>query len=195
MKLTIKQDEVNVKSLITKHDILVKASSLVMGREGALETEKELYLMMAFVDTFLEEDLIEECNKDSRTLNEIVIEDIEPIYMRLIEVEDNRQLYKEAKALLFNRCKEIWDNQHSVVGVIDALLTTIANMSPEDTKDVLESTAKVAEKAFERRTEIMEHKADETNSKLEQLVRQYQKQEGQLKSKELEENKQENDAE
>lgn len=195
MKLTIKQDGINVKSLITKHDILVKASSLVMGREGALETEKELYLMMAFVDTFLEEDLIEVCNEDSRTLNEIVIEDIEPIYMKLIEVEDNRQLYEESKVLLFNRCKEIWDNQHSVVGAIDALLTTIANMSPEDTKDVLESTAKVAEKAFDRRTEIMEHKADETNSKLEQLVRQYQKQEGQLKSKELEENKQENDAE
>ena len=54
-------------------------------------------------------------------------------------------------------------------------------MSPEDKKEALEATGKVAEKAFERRTAIMEQKADETNSKLEAFVRQYQEKEKKIK--------------
>lgn len=173
MKLTLKEKNVNAKSLITKHDILMKSTSLVSGREGVLETEKELYLMIAFVDTFIEEDLIELCNQDGRTLNDIVLEDIEPIYLELIKDEDKAQLYKESKTLLLNRCKEIWDNEHSIVGVIDAILTTIATMSEEDKKEALVATGKIAEQAFDRRTELMDKKVNETNSKLDELMKQY----------------------
>ena len=80
MKLTLKENEINAKSLMVKHDILMKSTGLVSGREGVLETEKELYLMIAFVDTFVEENLIELCNQDKRSLNEIIVQDIEPIY-------------------------------------------------------------------------------------------------------------------
>lgn len=173
MKLTLKEKNINTKSLITKHDILMKSTGLVSGREGVLETEKELYLMIAFVDTFIEEDLIELCNQDERTLNDIVLEDIEPIYLELIKDEDKAQLYKESKTLLFNRCKEIWDNEHSIVGVIDAILTTIATMSEEDKKEALVTTGKIAEQAFDRRTELMDKKVNETNSKLDELMKQY----------------------
>lgn len=173
MKLTLKEKNINTKSLVIKHDILMKSTGLVSGREGVLETEKELYLMIAFVDTFIEEDLIELCNQDERTLNDIVLEDIEPIYLELIKDEDKAQLYKESKTLLLNRCKEIWDNEHSIVGVIDAILTTIATMSDEDKKEALVATGKIAEQAFDRRTELMDKKVNETNSKLDELMKQY----------------------
>ena len=75
MKLTLKENEINAKSLMVKHDILMKSTGLVSGREGVLETEKELYLMIAFVDTFVEENLIELCNQDERSLNDIIVQD------------------------------------------------------------------------------------------------------------------------
>ena len=46
MKMTFKKG-INAESLILKHNILLQASDLAMGREGALQTEKDLYLMMA----------------------------------------------------------------------------------------------------------------------------------------------------
>lgn len=173
MQLTLKKDKINVKSLITKHDILQKSSALVTGREGVLETEKELYLIVAFVDTFIEENLIELCNEDTRSLNDIMVEDIEPVYFKLMEEEEYKELYSEVKKLYFARCKEIWDNQHSIMSVIDAILTTIATMSDEDKKEALIETGKMAEKAFERRTEVMSDKVDAANSKLEQFIKQY----------------------
>ena len=45
MKMTFKKG-INAESLILKHNILLQASDLVMGREGALQTEKDLYLMI-----------------------------------------------------------------------------------------------------------------------------------------------------
>ena len=77
--------------------------------------------------------------------------------------------------VLLERCDHIWANQHSVLGVIDAIMTTIASMSEEDKKAALVETGKIAETVYEKRTEVLSAKADETNSKLEALVQQYQR--------------------
>ena len=180
MKLTLLEN-VNTQSFVLKHNILAQATSLAMGREGVLQTEKNLYLVLALIDNIIQENLIEECNNDKRDLNTIMLEDIEPFFFELIKEEKYSKLYEEMDALFLQRCKEIWDNQHSIVGLIDSVLTTLALMSPEDKKEALEATGKVAEKAFERRTAIMEQKADETNSKLEAFVRQYQEKEKKIK--------------
>ena len=195
MKLTLLEN-VNTQSFVLKHNILAQATSLAMGREGVLQTEKNLYLVLALVDNIIQENLIEECNNDKRDLNTIMLEDIEPFFFELIKEEKYSKLYEEMDTLFLQRCKEIWDNQHSMVGVIDAILTSISLMGPEDKKDVLEATGKIAEKAFDRRTEIMLEKAEETNTKLEAFVRQYQEKEKQLqeRNKEKEERKEENDA-
>lgn len=191
MKLTFKKG-VDAKSLILKHNILLQASDLVMGREGALQTEKDLYLMMALVDNFVEEDLIALCNEDGRELSQITTEDIEPAFNELMEDEEIANLYKEMHELFLARCKEIWDNQHSFYGVLDALLTAISSMTDEDKKEVLSGTAKIAEQAFNRRTEVMSNKVDDVNDKLEAFVRSFkEKQEEQVK----EENKEESSAE
>lgn len=185
MTFTIKK-EINPESLILKHNILLQASDLTMGREGALQTEKDLYLMMAFVNNFIEEDLIALCNDDERDLGRITIEDIEPFFNGLMELEPNRKLYEEIHKLFLDRCKEIWDNQHSFYGVLDALLTMIGSMDEEGKKEVLEATGKIAEQAFDRRTDAMTKKVDETNTKLEQLVQQYMKNSGtNVKEKEI----------
>lgn len=195
MKLTLLEN-VNTQSFVLKHNILAQATSLAMGREGVLQTEKNLYLVLALVDNIIQENLIEECNNDKRDLNTIMLEDIEPFFFELIKEEKYSKLYEEMDTLFLQRCKEIWDNQHSMVGVIDAILTSISLMGPEDKKDVLEATGKIAEKAFDRRTEIMSEKVEETNTKLEAFVRQYQEKEKQLqeRNKEKEERKEENDA-
>lgn len=172
MKFTLKQN-INTNSLMLKHGILLQASGLVMGREGVLQTEKDLYLIMAFVDNLIEEDLIAACNEDTRDLATVMTEDVEPFFMQLIEKEEYKALYEEMRRLFLQRCKEIWDNQHSVVGLIDAFLTTLSTLTEEDKKDVLVETAKVAEAAFDRRTEVMSGKVDDVNAKLEAFVRNY----------------------
>ena len=174
MKMTFKKG-INAESLILKHNILLQASDLVMGREGTLQTEKDLYLMMAFVNNYIEEDLIAECNEDERDLSLITIEDIEPAFNELMKDEKNKALYNEVHELFLGRCKEIWDNQHSFYGVLDALLTMIGSMDEEGKKEILAATGKIAEQAFDSRTDAMTKKVDETNSKLEQLVQQYMK--------------------
>lgn len=172
MKMTLKKD-LNINSLVLRHNIMLEVSNLTMGREGVLQTEKDLYLVLAFMDSLIEEDLIQEVNEDGRDLTAIMLEDIEPEFMRLIEKEEYKELYEEMRKLHLQRCKEIWDNQHSMIGVIDTLLTTIASMSEEDKKEALVITGKMAEEAYDRRTESMKEKVSETNSKLEEFIRTY----------------------
>ena len=171
MKITLKK-ELDIKSIILKHNILLQATNLIVGREGVLQTEKELYLMLSFVHNIAEENIIEECNEDGRELIDIMAIDIEPFFEKVTEEEPKlAQLYYDVRELFLQRCKEIWDNQHSVIGVIDALLTTLATMSDEDKKEALVQTGKIAEAAFDRRTEEMKDKVDEANSKLEEFIK------------------------
>lgn len=175
MKLTIKKD-VDFNSIILKHNILLQASNLAMGREGALQTEKELYLILAMLDNVCEENVIEQCNEDKRDLATIMTEDIEPVYLELTKDESYNKFYTELKQLFLQRCKEIWDNQHSIMGLLDTILMALQNLTEDDKKEILASTAKIAEAAFDRRTAEMTEKVNETNDKLEAFVRKYQEQ-------------------
>lgn len=75
------------------------------------------------------------------------------------------------------------------MGVLDTILMGLQSLTEDDKKEILTSTAKVAEAAFDRRTAEMTEKVDEANSKLEAFVRQYQEQSKQQKI--LEESKEE----
>lgn len=173
MKMTLKKG-LNTNSLVLRHNIMLEVSNLTMGREGALQTEKDLYLILAFMDNLVDEDLIAEINEDGRNLTDIVLQDIEPEFLKLMEDKNYKTLFEEIKQLHYQRCKEIWDNQHSIIGLFDTILASIAAMSDEDKKEALVETSKIAEEAFNRRTEIMENKIGETNSKLEDFIRNYQ---------------------
>ena len=175
MKLTLKE-KININSLTLQHNILLQATMLLEGREGVLETEKKLYLMIAMVDALVQEDLLTLCNEDTRDLPTIMMEDIEPFFIEVLDKDaEKKVVYDYMTRVLLERCKNIWDNQHSALGVIDAIMTMIASMPEEDKKEVLAETGKIAEAVYEKRTEILSAKADETNSKLEALVQQYQR--------------------
>lgn len=186
MELTLKKN-VNINSLTLQHNILIRATMLLEGREGVLETEKLIRLMLATVDMVVEEDVIDLCNNDERDLMTIMMEDIEPFFNKLLEDDSYRKAWYYMCDILLKRCKEIWDNQHSAMGVIDAILTMIATMSDEDKKEALVATGKIAEQAFERRTEKLATKADETNAKLEQFVKAYQEKAEKAKEEKIEE--------
>lgn len=175
MKLTLKEN-ININSLTLQHNILLQAMLLLEGREGVLETEKRLYLMIAMVDAIIQENLLELCNEDARDLTTIMMEDIEPFFIDILnEDKEKQKAYEYMTKVLLERCDHIWASQHSVLGVVDAIMTTIASMSEEDKKAALVETGKIAEAAYEKRTEVLSAKADETNSKLEALVQQYQR--------------------
>lgn len=186
MKLTIKKD-VDFNSIILKHNILLQASNLAMGREGALQTEKELYLILAMLDNICEENVIEACNEDKRDLATIMTKDVEPVYLELMKNENYTNFYEELKGLFLQRCKEIWDNQHSIMGLLDTILMALQNLTEDDKKEILASTAKIAEAAFDRRTAEMTAKVDETNDKLEAFVKKYQEQVNAQKNEERKE--------
>lgn len=190
MELTLKKNY-NISSITLQHNILLQALTLLEGREGALETEKKLYLIVSIVNNLVNEDLLELCNQDTRDLPTILMEDIEPFFLDLCAKDKNvKEGYEYMEKVLLQRCDKIWEDQHSLLGVIDALLTTIGSMSEEDKKEVLVKTGEMAEQAFNHRTEKMEEATKETNSKLEALIAQYQRQD----DKKIEENDKENDA-
>lgn len=190
MKLTIKPN-IDFNSIILKHNILLQASNLAVGREGALQTEKELYLILAMLDNICEENVIEACNEDKRDLATIMTEDIEPVYLELTKDESYNKFYVELKELFLQRCKEIWDNQHSIMGLLDTILMALQNLTEDDKKEILASTAKIAEAAFDRRTAEMTEKVNETNDKLEAFVRKYQEQVNQQHTQEQKEGQEE----
>lgn len=178
MTITFKEG-INPQSVIVKHGILTQAATLIMGREGVLETEKELYLMLAMIDFVSEEDIIAECNEDKRDLVTIMAEDIEPKFFELVSDSEWNNMYQDMRRIHLNRCQEIWDNQHSVVGIVDMLLEIMTSMDETNKKDILKDTAKLAEQLYQKRTEEINDKMDKANSKLEQFVRSYQEKEGQ----------------
>jgi hypothetical protein len=175
MQLTLKEN-INIHSLTLQHNILLQATMLLEGREGTLETEKRLYLMLAVVNNIIEEDLMELCNNDDRTLQTIMVEDIEPFYDKCEdEIEGFIDVCQYIEYLLLDRCREIWNNQHSVIGVIDALLTVIGGIGEEDKTKLVDKAIDIAKNIEDKRTEKMEEQIEQTNSKLEELVKTYQR--------------------
>lgn len=187
MKMTLKQN-INTNSLVLRHRILVQATGLVMGREGALETEQDLFLMLSFIDNIIEENLVEECNEDERDLITIMETEVEPFFFEIMKQEKYKEMWDYVNKIFIDKCKEIWANQHSIIGVIDTILEVLGTMDETQKGEILKSTAKIAEAAQEKRTAIMAEKADQANSKLEELVKSYQRAEAQkLEQEEIKE--------
>jgi hypothetical protein len=182
MTFTLKKD-LDIRSLTVQHNILLGATMLLQGREGVLETEKRIFLMLSIVDTLVEEDILQLCNDDERNLTDIIIQEIEPYYETLKQQEGFIEAEQYMTQILLKRCQEIWDNQHSAYGVFDAILTTISTLNEEDKKAALTETAKIAEKVIEKRTEVLEEQTSKANDKLEALVQQYQRKSQEINQK------------
>ena len=171
MELTLKEN-INTHSVILRHKILIQATDLLVGREGVLETEKDLYLILSFLDNIMNEDVVDLCNQDERGLVDIMEQELEPIFFEIIKEEDYKELYLYVRDVLHNRCQEIWNNQHSILGVIDTILAIIGSLDDESKEGLVEKAIDAAK--------YVEEKTEEVNSKLEELIKTYQKKEGQL---------------
>lgn len=183
MKLTL-MENINTESIVLRHKILMQAIGLINGREGALETEKDLYLILALLNNIIEEDLVSECNDDARELVEIMEDELEPYFFELMKKPEYLDLFNYTHKIFINECNTIWNNQHSIMGVIDTVLTLLGTMDDTEKGKILESTAQMAQAVYEKRTEKMTEQAEAANSKLEQLVEMYQKKEGQMSKEE-----------
>lgn len=174
MKLTLKEN-INTESFILRHKIIIQATNLLVGREGVLETEKNLYLILSFLDNIMNEDVVGLCNEDKRDLAEIIESELEPIFFDTIKNDRYRDLFLYCQRVLLNRCREIWDNQHSIIGVIDALLTVIGSIDNQGKEELVEKAIDIAKNIEEKRTEKITNETKQINSKLEELVETYQK--------------------
>ena len=174
MKLTIDKT-INYKSNIVKHDIVLQASNLLQGREGALDTEKKMYLQLSAINIVIEEDLFDMIDKDERPLRTIMTEDIDPLLFELMENKDFKDMYEEVEKDLFSYVNRIWNNQHSVIGLIDAILTTLGSLDSKDKKEAIEAVGNLAKEAYDKRTESMNKELKESNDKLSMLVKKYEK--------------------
>ncbi len=175
MTLTLKEG-VNLNSLTVQHSIVLQATSYLLGREGSLETEKKIYIMMAIIDSMVNEDIIEMCNEDERGLPEILLDDLEPFFVEnVLSTDGGQTLFDYLTNIVLEHCYQVWENQHSMVGVIDAALTALASMDAEDKKEVMKEMGEKAAQIAESRSETMVKKTEEVNNKLEDLVKQYQK--------------------
>ena len=153
MNFILKKD-INTNSLVLQHKILTQTITLLSGREEALRTEKEIYLMMALIDNIIENDLIEECNNDERLLNDIIEQEIEPFFLELVKKDDNYLiLFTKVEKGLDEYCKKVYDEQHSFIGLMEGIITAIETMSVSDTTGIMEGVAKLAREAYDNRTE------------------------------------------
>lgn len=174
MKITFKK--VNLESVVLQHNILLEATSMLVGREGVLNTEKELYLELAIVDALAEENIIAMCNESEKNLNELMEKDIEPALLGwLAEDADGlkRSFYEKLKYNLLEHEERIWKEQHSLMGMVESFLTMIGSMTEEDKKEALEKTGEVAKAVVEAQTKTMEEKSDKVASKLDELIAQF----------------------
>lgn len=181
MEIKMKKD-VNVKSAVLKHQIALEAVELLYGREESLKTEIEIYTILAFIDNLSENNLIEECNQDKRNLIDIMGQEIEPVFLQLITNEDYYNLYKEILNDVELYCHKVYDENHSLIGMLNTITEVISSLEPEQVKEVLTKTGemagKIKEKELAQQKEIADQKAkqtEEVNDKLEQLINKFTK--------------------
>ena len=181
MKLTLRKD-INFESFVLEHDIVSQAIVLIEGRESALATEKKVYTLLSLIHNVCEENVIGECNEDTRSLIEIVRDDIEPFYK---ENENQfKDLLKRTYEEVENYCMRVYNEQHSVLGFLGTITDAISRLDNKEVQEVLTETAKIAgevkakkdEKELEQSKEYREKvikKQEEINKNLVKMMKDY----------------------
>lgn len=123
MNLTIREG-VNKDSKVLKHKIALEAITLLEDKDLVLDTEVYLYAMIALVDNFIEESLVELVGQDERTFADIVEAEIEPKFNEIVAKYELDEMYEELVYMCIDY-KDRWERKNSsALGLID----TIANM-------------------------------------------------------------------
>lgn len=154
MKLTLRQN-LNLNSMLLRHDINTQSVLLVTGREGALLSELKLYVLLSLIHNLCEEDVITECNEDEHDLITIVRDEIEPFYFKIIEDKPEiGDLYNNCINDIVDYCNKVYSEQHSLLGLLNTLVDVFSRLDDQQVQEVLVKTGEIAGQVKEKRDKL-----------------------------------------
>lgn len=121
MNLTIREG-VNKDSKVLRHKIALEAVTLLEDKELVLDSEVALYVMIALVDNFIEENLVELVGQDERTFAEIVENEIEPKFYEIVDKYDIADIYDELVYMCIDYKYRVDSKDNTFMGLLDTLI-------------------------------------------------------------------------
>lgn len=131
MNMTVKQN-INSKSLVLKHKIAVGTTALLEGREFLLDSDVELYTMVSLVNNFIEENLMELIEADTRNFPEILEDTIEPFFMNILKEYEYENTYYEIVGIVLSFLNEQEMRRNTLIGLVNHLIDIFGEQGWED---------------------------------------------------------------
>lgn len=133
MKLTIREG-IDKDSKVLKHKIALEAVTLLEDKELVLDTEVYLYVMIALVDNFIEENLVEMVGQDERGFAEIVENEIEPKFNEIREKYEVDDVYEELTYMCIDYKDRVDTKGNTFMGLLDTVLNIFGDRDWSDLK-------------------------------------------------------------
>lgn len=172
MKFTLKEN-VNLRSVVLKHNVVLDALNLLEGREGSLKTEREIYTMIAMANSFIEEDLTEFCNNSTEELIDIVRNYIEPFVLGLIEKPEYAAFYNDVLTEVIESTDEFIRKQETLPHMIKTFFTVLGSMAPEQKAEMTEQLTGLIKEQNKEKTEKAKTAIQNVDEKIQKLMEQY----------------------
>lgn len=133
MNLTVREG-VNKNSKVLKHKIALEAITLLEDKELVLDSEVYLYTMIALVDNFIEESLIELVGQDERAFADIVENEIEPKFDEIVAKYELDEMYEELVYMCIDY-KDRWEAKNNTLpGLLNTIIEVIGDKDWSDLK-------------------------------------------------------------
>ena len=176
MELKLKEG-VDLSSIILQNQIILTTIELL--GEGEIHTDSEiaLELMIAVVDKIAEQDVISYLSSlQGEKLLQALANDIEPFFISNV-LTDNDAYINSMKNDILKYFNIIYEQQNSIGGIINYVISFITNMDEKDldTVKTLIGNFDNGNKQTNIEKSVIKEK-EKVNTKLENLISQYQKQ-------------------
>lgn len=188
MEMTVKQN-INKESVVLKHKIALEAATLLEDKENVLYTDIMIYSMVALVDNFIEEHLIDLINKEEKDFAIIVEEDIEPLFNELIKDEQIKNLFETTVDYVDEYLMHADYKRNTMVGLVNTILDIIGNMDFDDLKFFFQDVGhKFKEQMAEKSTTekvvkpVTMEEYEGASDKMANLIAKYQRESNKIKT-------------
>lgn len=172
MKFTLKEN-VNLRSVVLKHNVVLDALNLLEGREGSLKTEREIYTMIAMANSFIEEDLTELCNDSTEELIDIVRHYIEPFVLNLIEKPEYNEFYQDVLAEVIESTDEFIRKQETLPHMIMTFFDILGSLTPEQKTEMMNTLTSSIKEQNKEKTAKAKEAIQNVDEKIQKLMEQY----------------------
>ena len=203
MELKVKEN-INKESKLLHHKIGVETVTLLEDKGITLDSEIELYTMVATVDNFVEGSLLEYIGDSEDTFETLIEKEIEPFFDTIIKDYDFKDIYDTICDDVINYMYNKNEERYSLIGMLNQLLDFVNNQNWEDLKFFFTKMADTAKETIINNTDLAAEPEKETptivnadlrgaNAKMAELITKFQKESEELKiKKENEANKESN---